>query len=261
MRIIVTRVQPQHWVQSFCDQGHEAIPMPLIQVGPVQDTSALTRAWQHWSSYVGVMFVSPHAVQYFFESKPPLTPVNLACVAINTRVWATGPGTRDALLACGVAADLIDAPPQDGKQFDSEALWQQVNCWVKPGAKVLIVRGNNSDGHSDTGSGRNWFAQQVQQAQAHVDFVVAYQRIAPHYSTTDLVLAAHAANDGSIWVFSSTEAVNNLKTLLPEQDWSCARAVATHARIATATRQLGFGRVNASKPTPSSVLSSLESLV
>lgn len=261
MRIIVTRMQPQCWVQSFCDQGYEAIPMPLIQVGPVQDTSALIRAWQHWSNYVGVMFVSPHAVHYFFESKPPLTPVNPACAAINTRVWATGPGTRAALLARGVAADLIDSPPQNSIQFDSEALWQQVDCWVKPGAKVLIVRGNNSDGHSDTGNGRDWFAQQMQQANAHVDFVVAYQRIAPHYSTTDLMLAAHAANDGSIWVFSSSEAVKNLKTLLLEQDWSGARAVATHARIATTARQLGFGRVNASKPTPSSVLSSLESLV
>jgi uroporphyrinogen-III synthase len=264
MRLIVTRVQPhaQTWVKSFQDKGHEALALPLIEVGPIADTTALALAWQHWADYVGVMFVSSHAVNYFFASKPPLAPIQIALSAIDTRAWATGPGTHAALLKQGVAADLINSPAADGGQFDSEALWQQVSGLVTPGAKVLIVRGDSADADSpnEAGVGRDWFAQQVQHAGARVDFVVAYRRAAPSWSQAERALACSAAQDGSVWIFSSSEALTHLQTLLPKQNWHLARAVATHARIAVAARNLGFGVVRESLPTLHAVLSSIESL-
>jgi uroporphyrinogen-III synthase len=51
MRLIITRVQPQaqQWVQALCDQGHEAVALPLIETRGLSDVSALQRAWQNIS--------------------------------------------------------------------------------------------------------------------------------------------------------------------------------------------------------------------
>jgi len=93
-----------------------------------------------------------------------------------------------------------------------------------------------------------------------VDFVVAYQRAAPVWGPAERALATQAASDGSLWLFSSAEAVGHLSSLLPGQSWAQARALATHARIAQAARDLGFATVRESRPTLVDVLASIESL-
>lgn len=257
MRVIVTRPQreAQRWVLDLSAQGLQAVALPLIEVGPVDDTTDIVRAWQQLGDYVGVMFVSGNAVDYFFKSNSALAPVFIANAAIKTRVWATGPGTTRALLRQGVAPERLDAPPVDAGQFDSEALWQVVGAQVQPGDRVLIVRGGDALGsagataHTDQGAGRDWFANQVRQAGGQAEFVMAYQRGAPEFGRQERELALQAATDGSVWLFSSTEAVSNLGTCLPGQSWAGARAVATHPRIAAAAQQAGFGRVQESRPT------------
>jgi uroporphyrinogen-III synthase len=164
-------------------------------------------------------------------------------------------------LRAGVELACIDAPPMDAAQFDSEALWQVVGARVRPGQRVLIVRG--TDGQADDpqqGVGRNWFAQRVEQAGASVDFVVSYQRGLPRLSPQQVQLARAAASDGTVWLFSSSEAVANLQTCLPGQDWRAARAVATHERIVVAARAAGFAVVRESRPALADIMASLESL-
>ncbi|MEI8169652.1 MAG: uroporphyrinogen-III synthase [Rhodoferax sp.] len=263
MRVIVTRPlrEAQRWVQDLTASGLQAQALPLIKVGPVDDTTAVVQAWQRLADYVGVMFVSGNAAEHFFASKKPLAPVFTAQAAIKTRAWATGPGTARALLRLGVAPDFLDAPSPDVAQFDSEALWQVVAPQVQPGTRVLIVRGADTLGSDPAGqgSGREWFAKRVAQAGAQVDFVVAYQRCAPDFHAPEAALAQAAATDGSVWLFSSSEAVANLQDLLPDQAWSGARALATHPRIAAAARKIGFLDVAESRPTLSDVVASLNS--
>jgi len=251
MRVIVTRPEreTQRWVLDLVALGLDAMALPLIKVGPVADTASLLQAWQHLNEYVGVMFVSGNAADYFFKPNKPLAPVFTAQAAIKTRAWATGPGTAKALLRAGVAPGLLDAPPLDAGQFDSEALWQVVSSQVQPGSRVLIVRGGDSAGGASQGSGREWFAHQVAQAGGKADFVLAYQRCAPAFSEDERQLAQQAATDGAVWLFSSTEAVTNLCAALPGQSWAGARALATHPRIALAARNAGFGVVGESRPT------------
>jgi uroporphyrinogen-III synthase len=67
-------------------------------------------------------------------------------------------------------------------------------------------------------------------------------------------------DDGSIWLFSSSEAVANLVASLPGQSFGQARAVATHPRIAQAAREAGFGCVLKTRPTLDDVVASIESL-
>jgi uroporphyrinogen-III synthase len=268
VRLIVTRVQPQarHWADRFETCGHEALVLPLIEVRALADASAVRAAWRKLPDCKAAMFVSRHAVDYFFREKPAGACDGQALGAMTSRWWATGPGTAHALLRHGVPVSRLDTPPEQAGQFDSEALWQQVHTQVQPADQVLIVRGDSvaPDGASvvdnDQGVGREWLAEHLRQSGAQVDFVVAYQRGAPVWLPAQRALAQSAATDGAVWLFSSAEALGHLQSLLPGQDWSTARAVATHPRIAAAARGLGFGVVAQTRPTWDEVLASVESL-
>ncbi len=262
MRVIVTR--PAHdakrWVMDLLALGLEAVALPLIKIGPADDTAAMASAWQHLGDYVGVMFVSGNAVDHFFQSKPALAIDFNGIEYSKTRAWAPGPGTGGALVRWGVASDQIDMPALQAAQFDSEALWQVVAPQVHPGDRVLVVRGgdNASVGAGGAGAGRDWLAQRLADLGAAVDFVVAYQRLAPDFSAHEASLAQAAGADGSVWLFSSSEAIANLTALLPSQNWGGARALVTHPRIAQAARAAGFGVVQESTPLFSEVVASLQ---
>lgn len=262
MRVIVTRParEAQRWVLDLAARGLEPVALPLIEVGPAAQSDALPQAWQHLNDYVAVMFVSGNAVDYFFKEKEAIGAESIDKFAIKTRAWATGPGTAKALLQAGVMAERLDVPAADAGQFDSETLWQQVSAQVHGGDRVLIVRGGDSasSAGASQGLGRDWFANRVTQAGATADFVVAYQRSTPSLGPHELVLARQAASDGSVWLFSSSEAIANLVQGLPDQRWSGARAVATHPRIALAAKNAGFGEVFESRPTLPDVVASLQ---
>ncbi len=270
-RVIVTRParEADAWVRSLSQAGLQAVALPLMDILPVDDPRPVHQAWQQLHGYAAVMFVSANAVTGFFESKPPENQWILAQEAIekiaSPRVWATGPGTVQALQRAGVPPDGIDAPPSEAAQFDSEALWRQVGSSVRAGQRVLIVRGG--DGHAvrdvqgvGVGVGRDWLASRLTQAGAVVDFVMTYQRGLPRWSPAQVQLAVEAAHDGSVWLFSSSEALANLSTLLLEQDWAAARAVVTHARIAEAAKSAGFSVVCESRPTVADIVGSIESI-
>ena len=254
-RVIVTRPAPeaQRWVRELTAQGFDAQCLPLIEIKPSGQTAELERAWQQLAAYAAVMFVSGNAATCFFASAGALASAFGALPGDKPRAWATGPGTARALLRAGVAPHCLDAPAADAGQFDSEALWRQVAAQVGAGARVLIVRGADvADSDSESaaqGSGRDWFARQVAAAGGQVDWVVSYQRHAPTLDVSAQALAKQAASDGSVWLFSSAQALANLRAVLPGQSWAGARALATHPRIAQAARAAGFAVVFESRPT------------
>ncbi|MBS0507712.1 MAG: uroporphyrinogen-III synthase [Proteobacteria bacterium] len=263
-RAIVTRParEAAQWAADLQARGIAAQALPLIAIGPVSDPAlrqALQRARAAFAGYRAVMFVSGNAAQYFFEPDQPLAALQQAPEAINTRVWAPGPGTVAALLQAGLGRARIDAPPADAAQFDSEALWQVVAAQVRPGDRVLIVRGTNTPA-AEGGNGREWLAQRLAAAGAGVDFVAAYERGAPRLDAAQQALARAAASDGTVWLLSSSEAVAHLAGALPGQHWGQARALATHPRIAQAARAAGFGSVTECRPTFNEVAASIESL-
>jgi uroporphyrinogen-III synthase len=256
MHLIVTRPprEAQQWVQALRAAGHDATALPLIAIGPAPDAAAVAAAWRELPCYRAVMFVSAQAVQGFFAAQPsgPSAP-------LPAQAWATGPGTARALRAAGMPAPAVISPPADADRFDSEALWQCVAPTLASGQRVLIVRG--ADAAADAvGSGRDWLAERLQAAGLQVDFVASYQRLPPALDTAQQQLAQQAAGDGTLWLFSSSEAVRNLRAALPQQSWQAARALATHPRIAEAARQAGFGEVRTTRATLEAVLASIESL-
>ncbi len=289
MRVIVTRPETdaQAWMDAIQKAGHEAVYLPLIEIGPAPDTQAVDLAWQQWPRWQAVMFVSAQAVRMFFAQRTHYVQLDtnqtseksteILDQSAGPRYWATGPGTRQALLEAGVAINRIDAPHADAAQFDSEALWQVVSPLLKKQQPVLIVRGNEDSSESNApntthaspsnnqplypqGVGRDWLAQQIVEAGASAEFLVAYSRRPPLWSDKQLGIAKQAVSDGSVWCFSSSQAVLHLQAQLPLLKWDQARCVATHARIAQTARDLGFLKIVQTRPVLSDVLASLESL-
>ena len=251
-RVIVTRPAREavRWVDDLCAAGFDARALPLIAIEPVGHAArtALLAARRRIGDYAVLMFVSAAAVEHFL--------VPAAAHIAMPRAWGTGPGTVRALRRAGVPAACIDAPPGDAASFDSEALWDIVRAQIGAGTRVLIVRGGDARGRP---AGRDWLAREIDAAGGVVDTVVAYRRLAPTLDVGALALAAAGAGDGTVWLFSSSEAIANLRQAMPAADWAAARAVATHARIAEAARAAGFGTVRLASAGLAALTASIES--
>ena len=254
--LLVTRPQPQAdaWVARLQALGLSASAFPLLGIDGPADPAPVQAAWatiargcdDQQRPLAMVMFVSPSAVQRFFDQRPTgqVWPVSVLAAA-------PGLGTRQALQQAGVSAEALCSPADDGGQFDSEALWSvlQPRCaW--PGASALVVRGE---------SGRNWLAEVLRQQGAQVHFVEAYRRTVPvpGAAARHALTRALAQPGAHCWLFSSSEAVGHLPLLAPAADWSQACALATHPRIADAARALGMVQVEIVAPTPEAVAARL----
>lgn len=247
MLVTRPREDAQRWVAHLQAQGVPAETLPLIEITPLLDEPALRELWRGLDRFAALMFVSGNAVTHFFDGAPRHWPAGLRCLV-------PGPGTARALRACGVPASLIDSPPAQAAQFDSEALWQVVGQRAWQGQRVLIVRGQS--GADAPSSGRDWLTQQLQAAGAQVELVAVYRRAAPAFDAAQRERMARAQHDGSLWLFSSSEAIGHLPADL---QWQGARALVTHPRIAQAARRAGFGRVHESRPTLADVAASIKS--
>jgi uroporphyrinogen-III synthase len=243
-QLLVTRPQAQAegWVRELRAHGVPAHALPLLAI----ESAPAAAAHEAWGTIAGhgfVMFVSPNAVQSFFALRPP----GLAWPH-GTRAGSTGPGTTQALREVGVPASQIDEPARESASFDSEALWQQRLCtrdWQQ--ARVLVVRGDG---------GREWLAERLRDAGAQVEFVHAYRRVLPRWDADQQSLASQAlaAPQQVVWLLSSSQAVNNLRQLLPQAAWPHALAWVTHERIAQAAHTIGFGTVHTVAATLHGVL-------
>lgn len=253
-RLLVTRParDAATWVRDFTARGVAAEALPLIEIVTEPMAGPLCAAREQLGTYAAAMFVSGNAVAGLLQpdGRPALD-------AIDTRAWSPGPGTTAALLRAGWPAARIDGPAAHAAQFDSEALWACVGAQVQAGARVLVVRGADAEGRL---AGRDWLVRQLQAAGAVVEQVAAYRRSPARLDASQRARALAAAGDGSWWLFSSSESVQNLAQALPGTDWGAARALVTHPRIAQAARRHGFGRVQETRPALPDVLASIESL-
>ena len=245
MRLIVTRPAAQAlvWVQALQELGVDACALPLLGIEAVDDMAPLQADWQRLDHLALVMFVSANAVQHFFAARPPGAPWPAQVLAAST-----GPGTSAALRAAGVPH--IEQPAPAEGQFDSEALWRQLRNRPWTGRRVLIVRGEE---------GRSWLADTLRAAGAQVATRVAYRRVAPHLGGAEQALLQAALQHPADhrWLFSSSEAVGQLRSLAAQAQWGTSAALASHPRIAQAAKDIGFGQVETVAPDPQAVARAL----
>jgi uroporphyrinogen-III synthase len=263
-RVIVTRPaeQAQQWVDALGAQGWQAQSFPLIEIADALDDVQRQALHARAAQMDVCMWVSSNAVGHFYQRNRPLAQQNNAQAAINKivsqqhiRHWATGPGTVAALQQHGVPLAQIDAPDLQTAQWDSEALWQRVAVQIQPGKKALILRGEDVGTPS---ASRDWLAQQIRAAGGVVELAAVYQRRAPQFSAAQMAWALEAAHDGSVWVFSSSQALTHLPAITG--GWGQARCIVTHPRIALAARAKDFAVVCTSRPDARDVVQSLKSL-
>jgi uroporphyrinogen-III synthase len=248
MRVLVTRpaAQASEWVQRLRAAGLLAEALPLIDIVPAADTTALAEAWVALPAQALVVFVSPNAAACFFAARPATQPWPASVLAASP-----GPGTTQALRALGVQA--IVEPAADAAQFDSEALWQQLSGRDWAGQPVLVVRG---------AGGRDWLAERLRERGAVLSFVAAYDRVAPRLAPSQQALLDEALQQPAqhLWFFSSSEAITHLAALAPQADWARASAIATHPRIAETARSLGLGHVIEARPSVDAVIACIQSI-
>src|SRR3954468_1682526 len=200
MGVVLTRPvqEAERWAARLRQRGIEPLVLPLLAIGAAPDPEALRQAAAGADSYRAVMFVSANAVHGFFAVNPRF---------VKASAWAPGPATVEALREAGVPEARISAPPEEAAQFDSEHLWLVVQDQLRAGDGVLVVRGADRAGRSQ---GRDWLLQQLAGRGVAVETVAAYTRAAPSWSEAQRASARRAAGDGSLWLFSSSEAVANL---------------------------------------------------
>jgi uroporphyrinogen-III synthase len=246
--VVRPRAQALDWVDELAALGVAARALPLIAIEPAPEPARVAEAWTAAAVATRspvLVFVSPNAVHGFFDAAGSSVPWPASA-------WAacTGPGTQAALRERGVPPERIAAPAAAAAQFDSEALWSRIAAWPWAGRPVWIVRGNG---------GRDWLGDQLRAAGADVRVVQSYGRAVPTLAPDERALleAALAEPVRWIWMFSSSEAIDNLQALVPHARWDASRALASHPRIAERARRLGFGGVACVPPSPAAVAAAL----
>ncbi|MFT7772459.1 uroporphyrinogen-III synthase [Roseateles sp.] len=246
--LLVTRPRPQcaAWLARLTELGVDAKALPLIEILPARDAGPVLAAWAALQAVDLAVFVSPNAVEQFFAHAQG------AVWPAHTLAACVGPGSAQALAAHGVPAPQIVQPAVDAASLDSEHLWEQLaprRDWA--GARVLLLRGDG---------GREWLAERLMAAGAHIEAITVYHRTPPRFSAAeqDLLAAVQADPLRFVWLFSSAEAVAHLQA----QGLSLAgqRAIATHGRIAEAARAAGFAPVVLTRPAPEAVTQALKGL-
>jgi uroporphyrinogen-III synthase len=261
--VVITRprAQAESLARAVAAIGRTPIVLPLLEIAPLPDTSALRAALAGLEGYALVAFVSPNAVDAAFAHVPPWPQgwpqtVQLAVL---------GEGSRAALARHGlVDGNATIVGPVDPTRSDSEHLLAALDLAALAGKRVLIVRGE---------SGRELMADGFRAAGALVDVVPAYRRSVPSLSP-QLAAQLHAAlatpND---WIITSSEALRGLFALLNkmenklenEQDRGCVsqmrdqHVIVPHARIAATAQELGITRVTLTGSGDDRLLAALQS--
>ena len=224
-RILVTRTRSQAGVLSrlLAERGAEAIELPTIEIGPIDDHRELDDAIRNLGRYEWVVFSSANAVRAVFDR---LRIIGLDARAFHgARVAAIGSTTADRLAERGIAADFVP------EELVSEAMVDGLRRQGLESGRVLLPSADIA---------REALAEGLSALGATVDEVAVYRTL-----PADGVEARihHVLADGvDVATFTSSSTATNLVRLL---DGSVDRlSGATIACIgpitATTARELGL---------------------
>lgn len=277
-KIVITRprAQAEPLAQRLRAAGHDAVVLPLLEIGPVADAAPLRAALAALPSYALVAFVSPNAIDAAFAHlaggagaataaaggeggaiAPALAP-GVRWPA-HVAVAVVGEGSRSALERHGIDPALrVHCPPPDGPS-DSEHLLATLDLAALRGQKVLLIRGQG---------GRELMADAFRAAGAQVDVVAAYSRRIPAL-TPDLSTQLHdLLAETNTWIITSSEALRGLMTLVqqcPQPDLVSKlqqqQFLVPHARIEQTARALGLPSVTLTASGDEGVFAALQSRV
>ena len=257
-QVIITRPEQDaaSWVGPLQEAGFRVGLFPLLDLSDFMTAPEAQKAGELLLKSQAVMFVSANAVRFLAKALAA-SPEWQSHFQQGARAWCTGPGTAAALKACGIPESQIDQPSHHAAHLDSEALWQEVAGQVTPSMRVLFIRGADESGAI---AGRDWLAQQLENAQVQVQAVAAYRRLPTLLSPALLAQVSAFVAQDAVWLFSSSAAIESLMSQCPSVDWSKAKAVVTHPRMAQLAQKSGWQQVSIAAPGIRSLLASIKSL-
>ncbi|MCS6995844.1 MAG: uroporphyrinogen-III synthase [Casimicrobiaceae bacterium] len=245
VRVLVTRpaLPAARTAARLAALGAEPLVFPTLVIEPPSDPAPLERARARLAEFHAAVFVSPSAVEMTlapYGARPLAWPCGVTA-------FAPGPGTAEALAACGV--EPVRMPET---RFDSEGLLAlaELSAASVAGRQVVIFRAE---------TGRDLLPEELARRGATVEVVAAYQSRAPESAPTGLV---ELLRDGRIDAVSvmSAEALENLVALVPEAERARLRALelyASHPRIAERAQALGFAKVTTTEAGDAGLISAL----
>ena len=253
--VVITRprAQAESLARAVAAIGRTPLILPLLEIAPLPDTSALEAALAGLERYALVAFVSPNAVDAAFA--------HLAGAAAawprGVPLAVLGEGSRAALARHGLAADTATIlGPLDPTRSDSEHLLASLDLAALAGKRVLIVRGE---------SGRELMADGFRAAGAEVVVVPAYRRSVPPLTPQLAAQLRALLSAPTDWIITSSEALRGLFGLLNELDFACVsqmqaqHVIVPHARIAATAAELGIARVTLTGSGDDRLLAALQS--
>lgn len=196
-RVLVTRARSQasRLASGLAALGADVVECPVIRSAPVEDFSELDAVLSILDRYEWVAFASPNSVNQVFERIRALH--KDARAFASNKIAAVGPATVEALMANGIAADLMP------DTFTAEGLVEAFQCNGYAPKSALVFR-------SDIG--RETLPRGLRQLGAEVAEVAAYRTVAAEDSSET---ARKAFEDGiDATTFTSSSTVKNLVRLL-----------------------------------------------
>ena len=250
--VIITRPRAQAGAlaERLRAAGRAPVLLPLLDITPLDDDSALRAALARLGDFALVAFVSPNAIDAAFA--------HLAGWPAGVTLAVLGEGSRAALRQHGIdeATTHVVSPP-DQARSDSETLLASLDLGVYAGKQVLIVRGD---------SGRELMADAFRAAGADVTTVAAYRRSVPALTealAAQLLCLLEQEND---WIITSSEALRGLVALVQRAGGTSSvtklqqqHLVIPHQRIAETATALGFTRLTQSGSGDERLLAALQS--
>lgn len=269
--IVITRPAPQAaaWANHLRENGiSQVVELPLIDIRhppgirvTEQIEQLLSRLRQDVCSskraqHEVLFFSSPAAVQFFFEAvhrSPQLEKGEFGSIfeCCGARAWAPGRGTADALARHGIPLARIDTPAPGSTTWDSETLIAAVHHTVTNVRHVLLVTGFTEN--RATTQGRDVIPHFLQSNHIDYNAITVYQRALPQWDSKQRDLAISLIENG-FWIFTSADALKNLQKLIGVRDFSQTHIIATHPRIGTAARYLGFESISICRPSINELL-------
>ncbi len=205
--------------------GAELVPMPVIDIRPVDDWSTVDASFERLGDYAWIVFTSVNGVQTFFDR---LWEKGRDLRALGTaRIAAIGPATAEALTRYHLRADLV--PEAYRAEELAAALAPQVAS-----QRVLWVRASR---------GRDVLPEKLTAAGASVDQLVVYQNLDLDAWSGE-ILGRLETGDLDWIALSSPSIARNVARLLPtaarERLGNGLRLAAISPVTAEAAREAGL---------------------
>ena len=194
-RVLITRPrsQAEEFANALQASGATPVNFPVIEIGPVSDTTALDRALQKLACYEWLILTSVNGVEAAWDR---FVALGINAIPPGVRVASIGPKTAAALEARGAKPDFV--PPEYVAEAILPGLGDLRGCWC------LLPRADLA---------RPDLADAIEAAGGVAHEIAAYRTL-PAKPDLSGLQALRAGVD--IVTFTSSSTVRNFKALIVE---------------------------------------------